>query len=117
LDLFSGVGSFSAGIAEGTGGCIRVTHSIEIAPSAAKTCAYVMILITHFYFLLFLPFSRNFPSTKVYNQCANIVLKWCIKSHYGFDVERPRPIIDNGKPLDDPIKPGDIDVIICGVPW
>jgi DNA (cytosine-5)-methyltransferase 1 len=36
LDLFGGVGAFSLGMAEGSG-CIKVTHAIEISPSAAKT--------------------------------------------------------------------------------
>lgn len=37
LDLFGGVGAFSESLAEGTSGCLKVTHAIEISPSAAKT--------------------------------------------------------------------------------
>lgn len=40
LDLFGGVGGFSRGLAEGSG-CLKVTHAIEISPSAAKTFMYV----------------------------------------------------------------------------
>jgi DNA (cytosine-5)-methyltransferase 1 len=36
LDLFGGVGAFSKGLREGSG-CLKVTHAIEIGPSAAKT--------------------------------------------------------------------------------
>lgn len=38
LDLFGGVGAFSRGLAEGSG-CLKITHAIEIGPSAAKTFA------------------------------------------------------------------------------
>jgi len=38
LDLFGGVGAFSSGIAQGSR-CMKVTHAIEISPSAAKTFA------------------------------------------------------------------------------
>lgn len=38
LDLFGGVGAFSKGLAEGSE-CLRVTHAVEIGPSAAKTLA------------------------------------------------------------------------------
>jgi DNA (cytosine-5)-methyltransferase 1 len=36
LDLFAGVGAFSRGLKEGSD-CLKVTHAIEIGPSAAKT--------------------------------------------------------------------------------
>lgn len=41
LDLFGGVGAFSRGMTEGSGQCLKVTHAIEIGPSAAKTFTYV----------------------------------------------------------------------------
>ena len=40
LDLFGGVGAFSRGLSEGSG-CLKVTHAVEISPSAAKTFKYV----------------------------------------------------------------------------
>ena len=40
LDLFAGVGAFSRGLTEGSG-CIKVTHAIEISPSASKTFQFV----------------------------------------------------------------------------
>jgi len=43
LDLFGGVGAFSKGLAEGSE-CLRVTHAVEIGPSAAKTFEYVFVL-------------------------------------------------------------------------
>lgn len=36
LDLFGGAGAFSRGLREGSG-CLKVTHAIEIVPSASKT--------------------------------------------------------------------------------
>ena len=38
LDLFAGVGALGLGMEES--GCIKVTHAIEIAPSAARTFKY-----------------------------------------------------------------------------
>lgn len=46
LDLFGGVGAFSKGLAEGSG-CLRVTHAVEIGPSAAKTLEYVFVFFVH----------------------------------------------------------------------
>lgn len=36
LDIFAGVGAFSQGLKDGSG-CLKVTHAIEISPSASKT--------------------------------------------------------------------------------
>lgn len=36
LDLFGGVGAFSHGLAAGSG-CLKLTNTVEISPSAAKT--------------------------------------------------------------------------------
>ena len=44
LDLFGGVGAFSRGLAEGSG-CLKVTHAIEISPSAARTFMYVALTL------------------------------------------------------------------------
>jgi DNA (cytosine-5)-methyltransferase 1 len=43
LDLFGGVGAF--GLAMEEAGWMKVTHAIEIAPSAAKTFKYLPLLI------------------------------------------------------------------------
>lgn len=40
LDLFGGAGAFSLGLKEGSE-CLKVTHALEISPSAAKTIRYV----------------------------------------------------------------------------
>ncbi|EEB88257.1 hypothetical protein MPER_14006, partial [Moniliophthora perniciosa FA553] len=42
--------------------CIKVTHAIEISPSAAKT------------------YKNNSPDTIVYNQCINEMLKYTVKT-------------------------------------
>ncbi|OBZ68208.1 DNA (cytosine-5)-methyltransferase 1B [Grifola frondosa] len=55
LDPFGGVGAFGLGMEES--GCIKMTHAVEISPSAAETLR------------------RNSPGTLVYNQCSNIVLR------------------------------------------
>lgn len=36
LDLFAGVGAFSLGLEQGSG-CLKLTHAIEISPSASAT--------------------------------------------------------------------------------
>lgn len=41
LDLFGGVGAFGLSVTEGSGGCLKVTHAIEISPGAAETYRYV----------------------------------------------------------------------------
>jgi hypothetical protein len=51
LDLFGGVGAFSKGLAEGSE-CLRVTHAVEIGPSAAKTFEYVIVL---FVYIMYFP--------------------------------------------------------------
>ncbi|KDR85517.1 hypothetical protein GALMADRAFT_218616 [Galerina marginata CBS 339.88] len=98
LDLFSGVGAFSRGLAEGSGGCLEVTHAIEIGPSAAKT------------------FKQNHPGTIVYNQCANEMLRWIIKSLEGHEVEVPNQKYDDKTPVPPPPKRGEIQVITAGFP-
>ncbi|KAF8167566.1 hypothetical protein B0H34DRAFT_792278 [Crassisporium funariophilum] len=97
LDLFGGVGAFSRGLAEGSG-CLSVTHAIEIGPSAAKT------------------FKRNSPHTIVYNQCANVMLRYAIKSQQGHQTEAPKQLYNGQIPVPDPPKRGDIQVITAGFP-
>ena len=41
LDLFGGVGAFSHGLSQGSG-CIKVTHAVEISPSATRTFKFVL---------------------------------------------------------------------------
>ncbi|CAA7265858.1 unnamed protein product [Cyclocybe aegerita] len=96
LDLFGGVGAFSRGLSDGSG-CLEVTHAVEISPSAAKT------------------FKRNSPQTVVYNQCANIMLRYAIKSYEGHDVETPKQLF-NGEDLPEPPEQGYIKVIVAGFP-
>ncbi len=36
IDLFGGVGAFGLGLKQGSG-CLRISHALEISPSAAKT--------------------------------------------------------------------------------
>lgn len=61
---------------------------------------------------------RNSPSTIVYNQCANELLRYAVKSYRGVleEDEAPKDIYDNSR-LPPPPRPGDIDVISAGFPW
>ncbi|KAF9486388.1 S-adenosyl-L-methionine-dependent methyltransferase [Pholiota conissans] len=97
LDLFGGVGAFSQGLAQGSKS-LKVTHAIEISPSAAKT------------------FEINSPETKVANQCANEMLRYIIKSQQGHQVEVPKQIYDDKKPVPTQPRPQEIDVITAGFP-
>ncbi|KAH9013666.1 S-adenosyl-L-methionine-dependent methyltransferase [Lactarius hengduanensis] len=98
LDVFAGAGAMSLGMESATSG-MKTTHAIELGPSAART------------------FRRNSPGTIVYNQCANEVLRYAVKSHRGLlvDDDVPKDIYDNS-PLPPPPRPGDIDVIVAGFP-
>jgi len=114
LDLFGGVGAFSCGLAEGSG-CLDVTHAIEIGPSAAKTFKYV----AHFNHIPKLKdlFRRNSPKTIVYNQCANIMLRYAIKAHERQQATVPKQLYDGNLEVPLPPKPGEIKVITAGFPW
>ncbi|KAI9429370.1 hypothetical protein BJY52DRAFT_1345301 [Lactarius psammicola] len=98
LDVFAGAGAMSLGMESATSG-MKTTHAIELGPSAART------------------FRRNSPGTIVYNQCANEVLRYAVKSHRGLlvDDDVPKDIYDSS-PLPPPPQPGDIDVIVAGFP-
>ncbi|KAF6754216.1 S-adenosyl-L-methionine-dependent methyltransferase [Ephemerocybe angulata] len=97
LDLFGGVGAFSDGLKQGSG-ALEVTHAIELAPSAAKT------------------FKRNFPDATVYNQCANTMLHYTIKTWEGHNVRTPYQLFDENVRVPPPPKKGDIQVITAGFP-
>ncbi|PIL29860.1 DNA methyltransferase [Ganoderma sinense ZZ0214-1] len=96
FDPFAGVGAF--GLAMENTGCVKVTHAVEISPSAAQTLR------------------KNSPSTTVYNQCSNIVLRYAIKAH-AKQWEGPPPDDVEGKsPLPLPPTPDQIDCIVAGFP-
>ncbi|KAI7881098.1 S-adenosyl-L-methionine-dependent methyltransferase [Lichtheimia hyalospora FSU 10163] len=95
LDIFAGCGGLTVGMDDT--GIIHTTHSIEFNPDAAKT------------------FKRNFRTSTVHNQCANVLLTRAIAS-YGHGMELP-PLDDfHGKPLRAMPAPGEIDFIYCGPP-
>ncbi|KAJ7109832.1 S-adenosyl-L-methionine-dependent methyltransferase [Mycena epipterygia] len=97
LDLFGGTGAFSQATAEGSRGCLRPTHLIEITPSAARTAQKNSNMVT-------------------YCQDANVVLRYFIKSEANHDVEPPLQLWDNKTPLPPPIKPGKMRAIFAGLP-
>ncbi|RDX39457.1 S-adenosyl-L-methionine-dependent methyltransferase, partial [Lentinus brumalis] len=76
---------------------MKVTHAVEISPSAADTL------------------KRNSPSTVVCNQCSNIVLKYAVKSHAGQRDEVPTHI-KSQEELPPPPAQGQIDCIVAGFP-
>ncbi|KAF8131609.1 S-adenosyl-L-methionine-dependent methyltransferase [Boletus edulis] len=95
FDPFAGTGALSLAM-EGMG-CFKLTHAVEISPSAAKTL-------------------RNNASgnVKVYNQCSNLVLRDAILTHAN---KNPEPLESiEGHALPPFPKPGDIDCIITGFP-
>ncbi|KAH9942756.1 S-adenosyl-L-methionine-dependent methyltransferase [Amylocystis lapponica] len=81
----------------GASKCMRLTHAVEISPSAAKTL------------------QANSPNTITFNQCSNVVLRYAVKMHQGLGVEVPKSLGDL-RPLSKPPQPGDVDVIIGGFP-
>ncbi|SJL06388.1 uncharacterized protein ARMOST_09724 [Armillaria ostoyae] len=97
LDVFGGVGAFALGMAEGCGN-MKVTHAIEISPSAAKT------------------YKCNSPSTTVYNQCANTMLRYMVKHHHRPGQMDPPLQIYDETPVPLPPSPGQIKVIVAGFP-
>ncbi|TFK17694.1 S-adenosyl-L-methionine-dependent methyltransferase [Coprinopsis marcescibilis] len=97
LDLFGGVGAFSMGLVEGSGGMMRVEYAVEISPSAART------------------FKKNSPRTKVTNQCANVVLEFWIKYWEGHDIKFPVQLEDGTK-IPPPPPKSFIQAIVAGFP-
>jgi len=56
--------------------------------------------------------------TIVYNQCANEMLHYAVKSHNGFLEEEDMPICIRTKAeVPPPPKPKAIDIIVAGFPW
>ena len=120
FDPFGGVGAFGLSMQEA--GCIKLTHAIEISPSAALTIKYAF----HVFGLrawLIESLRKNSPHTKVFNQCSNLVLKDAVKRHSipgyatrpGYTPLSPKhPAVG---PMPEPPMPGDIDCIIAGFPW
>ncbi|KAJ7776611.1 S-adenosyl-L-methionine-dependent methyltransferase [Mycena maculata] len=99
LDLFGGTGAFSRGVSEGSRGCVKPTHLIEITPSAARTA------------------KKNSNADMVtYCQDANVVLRYFIKSAANHDVETPKQLFDNKTLVPPPIKPGKMRAIFAGLP-
>ena len=52
----------------------------------------------------------------MYNQCANIVLKYAIKKHAGHREAPPLDVTEKEE-LPPPPAPGQIDCIVAGFPW
>ncbi|KAH9935023.1 uncharacterized protein B0H18DRAFT_1082741 [Fomitopsis serialis] len=96
FDPFGGVGAF--GLAMEESGCVKMQQAVEISPSAA--CAL----------------RNNSPQMVVYNQCANVVLEYAIKSFEGHRPPVPREVGRSHERLPDPPKPEDIDVVVAGFP-
>lgn len=127
FDVFAGVGAMSLGMEGATGG-MKTTHAVEISPSAARTFRYVArdhpemglgaSCLARGSNNVPLLSRRNSPKTIVYNQCANELLRYAVKSYRGIleEDEVPKDIYDNSG-LPRPPQPGDIDVITAGFPW
>ncbi|KAI0640019.1 S-adenosyl-L-methionine-dependent methyltransferase [Trametes polyzona] len=98
FDPFGGVGAFALAMEQV--GVIKLTHAIEITPSAALTLR------------------KNSPDTVVYNQCSNLVFQHAVKSHAGNLSADDGELcnLDDKTPLPKPPAPGDIDCIVAGFP-
>ena len=60
---------------------------------------------------------KNCPHTTVYNQCANIVLRYAVKSHARQWEGSPPLDIEEKATLPAPPTPEEIDCIVAGFPW
>ncbi|KAI0720035.1 S-adenosyl-L-methionine-dependent methyltransferase [Cerioporus squamosus] len=94
LDLFGGTGAF--GLAMEQTSPLRITHTVEISPSAADTM-------------------RKASHAVVYNQCTNLVLKYAIRHHAG-QHDASLCDIKGIQELPLPPMPGQIDCIVAGFP-
>ncbi len=61
--------------------------------------------------------SRNSTGTVIYNQCANIMLRYAIKLHEGHTPNTPKQLFDSKVEVPPPPKPGDIKAVVAGLPW
>ncbi|KAI0368858.1 S-adenosyl-L-methionine-dependent methyltransferase [Pilatotrama ljubarskyi] len=97
FDPFGGVGAFALAMEELQ--CLKLTHAVEITPSAALTLR------------------ENSPSTVVYNQCSNLVFQHAVKAHAGklSSNDQLHGLHDNS-PLPKTPSPEEIDCIIAGFP-
>lgn len=53
----------------------------------------------------------------MYNQCANEMLRYIIKSQLGHQIDTPKQNFDGKTPAPPPPKRDEIDVITAGFPW
>jgi len=61
--------------------------------------------------------SYNSPEAVVYNQCANEMLRYTIKSQEGHQVDVPKQKFDDKTAVPPPPRPGEVEVITAGFPW
>ena len=60
---------------------------------------------------------RNSPDTTVFNQCANTMLQYAIKSQERLQHEVPKQLYDEKISVPDAPQRGVIKVIAAGFPW
>ncbi|KAI0348187.1 S-adenosyl-L-methionine-dependent methyltransferase [Trametopsis cervina] len=94
FDPFGGCGAFALSMQDT--GVLKLTHAVEISPSAASTL------------------SKNSPDTLVYNQCANLVLEQAMKLTHGQNPPALESIQHEALPP--MLKPEDIDCVVAGFP-
>jgi C-5 cytosine-specific DNA methylase/BAH domain len=93
MDVFSGCGGLTAGLEQS--GAIVTEWAVEWDTAASQT------------------FKRNFPSAKVYNHDANVMLQQAIEEHLGAS----QPLKDlTGQRLCTMPKPGEVEFIYGGCP-
>jgi len=94
MEVFSGAGGFAVGLDQSE--AVVTEWAIEIDTPAAQT------------------FKRNFPSAKVYNHDANVLLRQAIEEHLGTN---GGPLMDLAqKPLPRMPWPGEVEFLYGGPP-
>ncbi|KAF7303103.1 Mitogen-activated protein kinase [Mycena kentingensis (nom. inval.)] len=103
LELFLGTGAFGGAADDGSRGCLKPTHGIEISPSAARTA------------------QKNNPELIVYNQDVNVAFPYFVKSDpsavFGVDPRQtPKQIYDEKQDIPPPPPREKIKAIFAGLP-
>jgi DNA (cytosine-5)-methyltransferase 1 len=60
---------------------------------------------------------RNSPTTNVYNQCANVMLRYSIKAKEGHNPPIPKQLYDDKTPVPGPITRRQCRCVVIGFPW
>jgi hypothetical protein len=85
-----------------------VAHQFECGENLYVRCSILLI------FLADKMDRRNSPDTTIYNQCANIMFRYAIKSQEGHQPEAPKQLFDDETTVPDPLQREAIKVFTAG---